>query len=108
MPSASGRAMAAGERAEEPLAELSHYVVARPIYSEAGFQEENERRPPLPPTLRERAQAACRWVTMPAEAAAPSGSGSGGASGPRRGGSRRPRVRCPCPHKLHLGRNRVA
>uniref|UniRef100_A0A8B9MMW5 Solute carrier family 26 member 4 n=1 Tax=Accipiter nisus TaxID=211598 RepID=A0A8B9MMW5_9AVES len=52
--------MAAGERAEEPLAELSHYVVARPIYSEAGFQEENERRPPLPPTLRERAQAACR------------------------------------------------
>uniref|UniRef100_A0A663ENE9 Solute carrier family 26 member 4 n=1 Tax=Aquila chrysaetos chrysaetos TaxID=223781 RepID=A0A663ENE9_AQUCH len=52
--------MAAGERAEEPLAELSHYVVARPIYSEAGFQEENERRTPLPPTLRERAQAACR------------------------------------------------
>ncbi|XP_064905099.1 pendrin isoform X1 [Columba livia] len=52
--------MAAGERPEEPLAELSHYVVARPIYSEAGFQEENERRPPLPPTLRERAQAACR------------------------------------------------
>ncbi|NXW03873.1 S26A4 protein, partial [Fregetta grallaria] len=52
--------MAAGERAEEPLAELSHYLVARPIYSEAGFQEENERRPPLPPTLRERAQAACR------------------------------------------------
>lgn len=54
--------MAAGERAAEPLAELSHYVVARPIYSEAGFQDENERRPPLPPTLRERAQAACRWV----------------------------------------------
>uniref|UniRef100_A0A672UJ01 Solute carrier family 26 member 4 n=1 Tax=Strigops habroptila TaxID=2489341 RepID=A0A672UJ01_STRHB len=53
-------AMAAGERAVEPLAELSHYVVARPIYSEAGFQDENERRPPLPPTLRERAQAACR------------------------------------------------
>ncbi|KAM6293070.1 pendrin isoform 2-T2 [Porphyrio hochstetteri] len=52
--------MAAGERAEEPLAELSHYVVARPIYSEAGFQEENERRPPLPPTLRDRAQVACR------------------------------------------------
>ncbi|XP_075285168.1 pendrin isoform X2 [Opisthocomus hoazin] len=52
--------MAAGERAEEPLAELSHYVVARPVYSEAGFQEENERRPPLPPTLRERARAACR------------------------------------------------
>ncbi|GAB0175762.1 pendrin [Grus japonensis] len=52
--------MAAGERAEEPLAELSHYVVARPIYSEASFQEENERRPPLPPTLRERAQVACR------------------------------------------------
>uniref|UniRef100_A0A672UGG6 Solute carrier family 26 member 4 n=1 Tax=Strigops habroptila TaxID=2489341 RepID=A0A672UGG6_STRHB len=52
--------MAAGERAVEPLAELSHYVVARPIYSEAGFQDENERRPPLPPTLRERAQAACR------------------------------------------------
>ncbi|XP_054034535.1 pendrin isoform X2 [Dryobates pubescens] len=52
--------MAAGERTEEPLAELSHYVVARPIYSEAGFQEENERRPPLPPTLRERAQAAFR------------------------------------------------
>uniref|UniRef100_A0A8C3BE33 Solute carrier family 26 member 4 n=1 Tax=Cairina moschata TaxID=8855 RepID=A0A8C3BE33_CAIMO len=51
--------MAAGERAAEPLAELSHYVVARPIYSEAGFQDENERRPPLPPTLRERAQAAC-------------------------------------------------
>ncbi|KAM6384982.1 LOW QUALITY PROTEIN: pendrin [Alca torda] len=51
---------AAGERAEEPLAELSHYLVARPIYSEAGFQEENERRSPLPPTLRERAQAACR------------------------------------------------
>uniref|UniRef100_A0A8U7MVV3 Solute carrier family 26 member 4 n=1 Tax=Corvus moneduloides TaxID=1196302 RepID=A0A8U7MVV3_CORMO len=52
--------MAAGGRAGEPLAELSHYVVARPIYSEPGFQEENERRPPLPPTLRERAQAACR------------------------------------------------
>ncbi|XP_071280002.1 pendrin isoform X2 [Agelaius tricolor] len=52
--------MAAGGRASEPLAELSHYVVARPIYSEPGFQEENERRPPLPPTLRERAQAACR------------------------------------------------
>ncbi|XP_071590009.1 pendrin isoform X3 [Heliangelus exortis] len=52
--------MAAGARAEEPLAELSHYLVARPIYSEAGFQEENERRPALPPTLRERAQAACR------------------------------------------------
>lgn len=57
--------MAAGERPEEPLAELSHYVVARPIYSEAGFQEENERRPPLPPTLRERAQAACRCVAAP-------------------------------------------
>uniref|UniRef100_A0A8C3TKE6 Solute carrier family 26 member 4 n=1 Tax=Catharus ustulatus TaxID=91951 RepID=A0A8C3TKE6_CATUS len=53
-------AMAAGGRAAEPPAELSHYVVARPIYSEPGFQEENERRPPLPPTLRERAQAACR------------------------------------------------
>uniref|UniRef100_A0A8C3THF0 Solute carrier family 26 member 4 n=1 Tax=Catharus ustulatus TaxID=91951 RepID=A0A8C3THF0_CATUS len=52
--------MAAGGRAAEPPAELSHYVVARPIYSEPGFQEENERRPPLPPTLRERAQAACR------------------------------------------------
>ncbi|OWK52852.1 Pendrin [Lonchura striata] len=52
--------MAAGGRASEPPAELSHYVVARPIYSEPGFQEENERRPPLPPTLRERAQAACR------------------------------------------------
>uniref|UniRef100_A0A8C6K7H0 Uncharacterized protein n=1 Tax=Melopsittacus undulatus TaxID=13146 RepID=A0A8C6K7H0_MELUD len=38
--------MAAGERAAEPLAELSHYVVARPIYSEAGFQDENERSPP--------------------------------------------------------------
>uniref|UniRef100_A0A8C5JAZ5 Solute carrier family 26 member 4 n=1 Tax=Junco hyemalis TaxID=40217 RepID=A0A8C5JAZ5_JUNHY len=36
--------MAAGGRASEPLAELSHYVVARPIYSEPGFQEENERR----------------------------------------------------------------
>ncbi|KAK2514130.1 hypothetical protein Q9233_015104 [Columba guinea] len=57
--------MAAGERPEEPLAELSHYVVARPIYSEAGFQEENERRPPPPPTLRERAQAACRCVAAP-------------------------------------------
>lgn len=55
--------MAAGVRAEEPLAELSHYVVARPIYSEAGFQEENERLlPPPPPTLLERARAVCRWV----------------------------------------------
>lgn len=61
-PAGSGGAMAAGGRAAEALAELSHYVVARPIYSEPGFQEENERRPPLPPTLRERAQAACRWV----------------------------------------------
>uniref|UniRef100_A0A669PES3 Solute carrier family 26 member 4 n=1 Tax=Phasianus colchicus TaxID=9054 RepID=A0A669PES3_PHACC len=51
--------MAAGVRAEEPLAELSHYVVARPIYSEAGFQEENERLPPPPPTLLERARAVC-------------------------------------------------
>ncbi|OXB60539.1 hypothetical protein ASZ78_007442 [Callipepla squamata] len=51
--------MAAGARAEEPLAELSHYVVARPIYSEAGFQEENERLPPPPPTLLERARALC-------------------------------------------------
>ncbi|XP_065597642.1 pendrin [Cyrtonyx montezumae] len=51
--------MAAGARAEEPLAELSHYVVARPIYSEAGFKEENERLPPPPPTLLERARALC-------------------------------------------------
>lgn len=58
----SGGAMAAGGRAAEPPAELSHYLVARPIYSEPGFQQDNERRPPPPPTLRERAQAACRWV----------------------------------------------
>ncbi|XP_015706904.1 pendrin isoform X2 [Coturnix japonica] len=51
--------MAAGVRAEGPLAELSHYVVARPIYSEAGFQDENERLPPPPPTLLERARAVC-------------------------------------------------
>ncbi|XP_072190218.1 pendrin [Excalfactoria chinensis] len=51
--------MAAGVRPEGPLAELSHYVVARPIYSEAGFQEENERLPPPPPTLLERARAIC-------------------------------------------------
>ncbi|XP_064361793.1 pendrin isoform X1 [Dromaius novaehollandiae] len=51
--------MAAGERAAEPPAELSHYVVARPIYSAAAFQEQHERRPPPPPALRQRVQAAC-------------------------------------------------
>lgn len=88
--------MAAGVRAEEPLAELSHYVVARPIYNEAGFQEENERLPPPPPTLLERARAVCRWV------------GGGGGRAPPRGrepweprGARRDRHgtarRCRCP-----------
>ncbi|KYO38616.1 pendrin [Alligator mississippiensis] len=51
--------MAAGDRAEAPAGEPGPYVVARPVYSEAAFQEEHERRPPLPPTLRERAQRAC-------------------------------------------------
>lgn len=88
--------MAAGERAEEPLAELSHYVVARPIYSEAGFQEENERRPPLPPTLRERAQAACRWVAAPG--GRPVRRRERGAAGPPGSGeeSRAPPGDAPC------------
>lgn len=88
--------MAAGERAEEPLAELSHYVVARPIYSEAGFQEENERRPPLPPTLRERAQAACRWVVAPG--GRPVRRRERGAAGPPGSGeeSRAPPGDAPC------------
>ncbi|XP_074872475.1 pendrin [Carettochelys insculpta] len=49
--------MAAGGRAARP--EPGRYVVARPIYSELAFQEENEKRAQLPPTLRERVQAAC-------------------------------------------------
>lgn len=79
--------MAAGVRAEEPLAELSHYVVARPIYNEAGFQEENERLPPPPPTLLERARAVCRWVGGWGRAAAPrrSAAGSRGSLGGRGG-----------------------
>ncbi|XP_067420096.1 pendrin [Emydura macquarii macquarii] len=51
--------MAAGGRADGPLPDLGPYVVARPIYSEPAFQEENERRAQLQPTLRERVQSAC-------------------------------------------------
>lgn len=91
--------MAAGVRAEEPLAELSHYVVARPIYNEAGFQEENERLPPPPPTLLERARAVCRWVggggRRPRSSAGPGAVGaSGGAAGPPRSSAALPVSAC--------------
>nr|XP_014427657.1 pendrin [Pelodiscus sinensis]XP_025039034.1 pendrin [Pelodiscus sinensis] len=51
--------MAAGGRAAGPLPDLGRYVVARPIYSEPAFQEENEKKVQLQPTLRERVQGAC-------------------------------------------------
>uniref|UniRef100_A0A8C8SLM2 Solute carrier family 26 member 4 n=1 Tax=Pelusios castaneus TaxID=367368 RepID=A0A8C8SLM2_9SAUR len=50
--------MAAGRRADGPVPERG-YVVTRPVYSEPAFQEENERKVRLRPTLRERVQAAC-------------------------------------------------
>ncbi|XP_032650737.1 pendrin [Chelonoidis abingdonii] len=51
--------MAAGGRQAGPSPDLGRYVVSRPIYSEAAFQEENEKRARLQPTLRERVQGAC-------------------------------------------------
>uniref|UniRef100_A0A8C0GGK8 Solute carrier family 26 member 4 n=1 Tax=Chelonoidis abingdonii TaxID=106734 RepID=A0A8C0GGK8_CHEAB len=45
--------MAAGGRQAGPSPDLGRYVVSRPIYSEAAFQEENEKRARLQPTLRE-------------------------------------------------------
>ncbi|XP_050781509.1 pendrin [Gopherus flavomarginatus] len=51
--------MAAGGRQAGPRPDLGRYVVSRPIYSEAAFQEENEKRARLQPTLRERVQGAC-------------------------------------------------
>ncbi|XP_069705845.1 pendrin [Phaenicophaeus curvirostris] len=39
-------------------AEPGRYVVARPVYSAAAFQEDNERLPPPPPALRERLRRA--------------------------------------------------
>ncbi|TFK06895.1 D(1B) dopamine receptor [Platysternon megacephalum] len=41
------------------MPDLGRYVVSRPIYSETAFQEENEKRAHLQPTLRERVQGAC-------------------------------------------------
>ncbi|XP_053874721.1 pendrin [Malaclemys terrapin pileata] len=51
--------MAAGGRQAGPMPDLGRYVLSRPIYSEAAFQEENEKRAHLRPTLRERVQGAC-------------------------------------------------
>ncbi|XP_065260816.1 pendrin isoform X1 [Emys orbicularis] len=51
--------MAAGGRQAGPMPDLGRYVVSRPIYSETAFQEENEKRAHLQPTLRERVQGAC-------------------------------------------------
>lgn len=52
--------MAAGGGPDGPLPDLHRYVVARPIYNEPTFQEENERRLVLSKTLRERVHKACR------------------------------------------------
>ncbi|XP_042324613.1 pendrin [Sceloporus undulatus] len=51
--------MAAGGGPEGALPDFSRYVVARPIYNEVNFQEENERRLVVPKTLRERVQKTC-------------------------------------------------
>ncbi|XP_030400712.1 pendrin [Gopherus evgoodei] len=51
--------MAAGGRQAAPRPDLGRYVVSRPVYSEAAFQEENEKKARLQPTLRERVQGAC-------------------------------------------------
>uniref|UniRef100_A0A803SR76 Solute carrier family 26 member 4 n=1 Tax=Anolis carolinensis TaxID=28377 RepID=A0A803SR76_ANOCA len=51
--------MAAGGGADGALPELGRYIVARPIYNEVNFQEENERRLVVPKTLRERVQKTC-------------------------------------------------
>ncbi|CAM5085545.1 unnamed protein product [Eretmochelys imbricata] len=51
--------MAAGGRQPGPMPDLGRYVVARPIYSEPAFEEENKKRAHLQPTLRERVQGAC-------------------------------------------------
>ncbi|XP_048692278.1 pendrin isoform X2 [Caretta caretta] len=51
--------MAAGGRQAGPMPDLGRYVVARPIYSEPAFEEENKKRAHLQPTLRERVQGAC-------------------------------------------------
>uniref|UniRef100_A0A8C3TC40 Solute carrier family 26 member 4 n=2 Tax=Chelydra serpentina TaxID=8475 RepID=A0A8C3TC40_CHESE len=51
--------MAAGGRPAGPMPDLGRYVVSRPIYSEPAFQEENEKRAQLQPTLRDRVQRAC-------------------------------------------------
>ncbi|KAM6437532.1 pendrin [Liasis olivaceus] len=51
--------MAASGGADGGLPDLGRYVVSRPVYSEAAFQEENERKLGVPQTLRERLQKAC-------------------------------------------------
>ncbi|XP_053107607.1 pendrin [Hemicordylus capensis] len=51
--------MAASGGVDGALPDLSRYVVARPIYNEPTFQEENERKLVLSKTLRERVQKAC-------------------------------------------------
>ncbi|XP_066489470.1 pendrin [Tiliqua scincoides] len=51
--------MAAGGEPDGVLPDHSRYVVARSIYNEPAFQEENERKLLLSKTLRERAQKAC-------------------------------------------------
>ncbi|XP_054844570.1 pendrin [Eublepharis macularius] len=51
--------MAAGGRTDGALPDLRRYVVARPIYNEPSFQEDNESIPGPSTTLRERAQKAC-------------------------------------------------
>lgn len=52
--------MAAGGEPDGVLLDHSRYVVARPVYNEPTFQEENEKKLVLSKTLRERVQKACR------------------------------------------------
>ncbi|KAH0616500.1 hypothetical protein JD844_027643 [Phrynosoma platyrhinos] len=51
--------MAAGGAPDGAPPDLGRYVVARPIYNEVNFQEENERKLVVPKTLRERVQKSC-------------------------------------------------
>ncbi|XP_062990994.1 pendrin [Elgaria multicarinata webbii] len=51
--------MAAGGGIDGALPDLGRYVVARPIYNEPTFQEENERKLVVSKTLRERVQKTC-------------------------------------------------